>query len=212
MKTGVLTTLPSGLILKNPTSNWLLPPYIEPTKILHEVEARPVSQVIQHPTQKKLVKQKLQPAKKVLSFYNTHTGEFLRNCTFWADNKFCTQALKQISRLCRDHRSGGTHALDPQLFALLHRLMQKIESTKIVNIISGYRSPLTNNALRQQSSGVARNSYHTKGKAIDFYVHGISMKSIHKAALSLKGGGVGGYSQFVHIDTGPVRRWGMIGC
>lgn len=205
--------MPSGLLIKHPSSSWLLPPYEEPVPaVTPMIEAQPILNVTNPPARKKLIKQKLQPLKKVLSFYNTHTGEFLKNCTFWADNKFCTHALKQINRLCRDHRSGSIYALDPQLFSLLHRLMQKVESTKIVNIISGYRSPFTNKALREQSHGVARNSYHTKGKAIDFYVHGIALKSLQKAALSLKGGGVGGYSQFVHIDTGPVRRWGMIGC
>ncbi len=213
VKVGVLTSLPSGLLVKSPNPGWLLPPYEEQEQDLGLATKSQTITAASNPSSKKrLVNQKLQPIKKVLSFYNTHTGEFLKNCTFWADNKFCSQALKQISSLCRDHRSGSVHTLDPQLFALLHRLMQKVETTRIVNIISGYRSPSTNKALSKQSHGVARNSYHTKGKAIDFYVHGIPLKYLKRAALALKGGGVGGYRQFVHIDTGPVRRWGVIGC
>lgn len=59
----------------------------------------------------------------------------------------------------------------------------------------------------QQRRG--KKSYHMKGMAVDRRIGGIDLKYLHKAAKSLKGGGVGYYpkSQFVHIDTGPVRSW-----
>ncbi|HBY5428367.1 TPA: DUF882 domain-containing protein, partial [Klebsiella pneumoniae] len=67
----------------------------------------------------------------------------------------------------------------------------------------------TNDELRARSRGVAKHSYHTKGQAMDFHIEGISLSNIRKAALSMRAGGVGYYprSNFVHIDTGPVRHW-----
>ena len=76
-------------------------------------------------------------------------------------------------------------------------------------IISGYRSPKTNAALRNGSSGVAKKSLHMQGRAIDLRIPGVSHKELHRAALELRSGGVGYYpdSGFVHLDTGRVRRW-----
>ncbi len=196
IKTGIFASLPSGLLIRNQESTGILSPYIE------TVEAEKLTT----PVKKTLLK----PLKKVISFYNNHTGEFLKNCQFWADNKFCPQALTDINRLCRDHRTGSVKAIDPQLFVFLHQILAKVETTKIVNIVSGYRSLESNQHLCEKSRGVARNSYHTKGQAIDFYIHGVPTRSLYKAALSFKKGGVGGYRQFVHIDTGRVRRWGSL--
>ena len=204
LKAGVFVSLPSGLLIRDQESTSILPPYIETVETEKIVQPATIHQ----PTS--LKKNPLKPFKKVISFYNNHTGEFLKNCTFWADNKFCTQALSAINRLCRDHRTGLVKKIDPQLFIFLHQILQKIESNKIINIVSGYRSLTSNQYLCENSSGVARNSYHTKGQALDFHIHGVSNRSLYKAALSLKKGGVGGYSQFIHIDTGRVRRWGTL--
>lgn len=149
------------------------------------------------------------PVTKSVSLYNTHTGEFLRNCQFWQGDQLCPSSLAELNYFCRDHRTGDIHSIDPHLILLLHHILQALETNKLVHVVSGYRSAMTNKSLRQQSQGVARNSYHTKGQALDFYIEGHSLRSLHKAALSLKAGGVGGYNQFIHIDTGPVRRWGI---
>lgn len=78
-----------------------------------------------------------------------------------------------------------------------------------MQLISGYRSLGTNNELREHSRGVAKQSYHTKGQAMDFHIEGIQLSYIRKAALKMRAGGVGYYprSNFVHIDTGPTRAW-----
>ncbi|VDZ68857.1 FIG001587: exported protein (plasmid) [Klebsiella aerogenes] len=82
-------------------------------------------------------------------------------------------------------------------------------TNKPVQLISGYRSVDTNDELRARSRGVAKHSYHTKGQAMDFHIEGVALSNIRKAALSMRSGGVGYYprSNFVHIDTGPVRHW-----
>ena len=198
VKAGIFASLPSGLLIKNQESTGILPLSIE--------TADAEKQTLSSSAKKTLLK----PLKKVISFYNNHTGEFLKNCSFWADNKFCPQALAAINRLCRDHRTGSVKTIDPQLFIFLHQILAKVETTKIVNIVSGYRSLTSNQHLCEKSRGVARNSYHTKGQAIDFYIHGVPTRSLYKAALSFKKGGVGGYRQFIHIDTGRVRQWGSL--
>ena len=93
---------------------------------------------------------------------------------------------------------------------MVHRVCDRIGAPKSVEILSGYRSPQTNAMLRKRSSGVAKKSYHLKGKALDFRLPNQDLRKTHRAALSLKAGGVGLYSrsQFIHVDSGPVRNWG----
>lgn len=145
---------------------------------------------------------------KKLTFYNTHTGEFLKNCLFWADGKLNTQAMAELKYHFRDHRTNQEHDLDPDLIHLIHAIQNKTDSIQPIHLISGYRSPKTNAQLRSASCGVARNSQHLCGKAADIMIPGRTMKQVQQAAKSLKVGGVGRYSRFVHVDTGPVRYWG----
>ncbi len=77
------------------------------------------------------------------------------------------------------------------------------------HVISGYRSPTTNAALREQGRGVASGSLHIVGKAIDIRVPGVALTVVRGSALALGAGGVGYYprSDFVHVDVGRVRCW-----
>lgn len=146
---------------------------------------------------------------RALSLHNLHTGERLTR-TFWADGEYLIEPLADIDHVLRDHRSGDVHPIDPHLLDLLHRLRHSVDSSKPFDIISGYRSPRTNAMLRGNSSGVAKKSLHMQGKAIDVRLPGRQLSTLREAALSLKAGGVGYYSKsdFLHMDTGRVRRWG----
>jgi uncharacterized protein YcbK (DUF882 family) len=99
--------------------------------------------------------------------------------------------------------------MDPELLLLLTQLNDRLENNRELHIISGYRSPESNAKLHANSNGVAKRSLHMDAKAIDIRLPGKDLKMLHKAAMSLKGGGVGYYasSQFVHMDTGRVRYW-----
>jgi len=146
---------------------------------------------------------------RVLSFFNTHTGEKLTT-TYWAEGQYQVDGLKEIGWLLRDHRADAAHAMDPRLIDLLYAIQNRVESQhRPFHIISGYRSPQTNAKLSRHSSGVAKKSYHMQGKAIDIRVPGVDTARLRKAALSLKSGGVGYYarSNFVHLDTGRTRTW-----
>jgi len=143
-----------------------------------------------------------------LSLHHLHTGERSR-ITYWADGGYLKEGLKEINHLLRDHRTGDRHRMDPALLDLLHAVQQKIGCSGEFHVISGYRSPKTNRMLHNKSSGVAKRSLHMDGKAIDIRLSGCDIKQLHRAAKSLKVGGVGLYtgSNFVHVDTGRVRYW-----
>ena len=147
------------------------------------------------------------PARE-LSFYNTHTGEKL-SATYWSDGGYLDDGIEEISWLLRDHRAGVAGQMDPKLFDLLYQLQTRIDSAAEFHVISGYRSPATNKMLARQSSGVAKRSYHMLGQAVDIRLPGFDTAQLRKAAVALKGGGVGYYagSDFVHLDVGRVRYW-----
>jgi uncharacterized protein YcbK (DUF882 family) len=145
---------------------------------------------------------------RALSFHNLHTGEQLTR-TYWADGRYLAEPLAEIDHLLRDHRTGDVHPMDPGLLDLLYQLQHKVGSHSPFEIISGYRSPKTNNLLRSNSGGVAKKSLHMRGKAVDIRLPGRDLARLRKAALALRGGGVGYYpkSNFLHVDTGRIRYW-----
>jgi uncharacterized protein YcbK (DUF882 family) len=149
-----------------------------------------------------------QPAERTLRLYNTHTGESLKS-VFWAEGQFQPEALQDINRLLRDHRNNQIKQMDPQLLVLLDKVASQFGDQHVLHVISGYRSPETNAMLHEHTSGVAKHSLHIEGKAIDVRLPGTDLASLHKAAVSARGGGVGYYpaSDFVHMDTGRVRYW-----
>ena len=148
------------------------------------------------------------PHERSLRFYNTHTGESLRS-VFWAEGQFDRDALDDINRLLRDHRSNTVAPIDRDLLVLLNKVSTQFGNNNVIHVISGYRSPETNRKLAAASGGVARHSLHLEGKAIDVRFPGHNLDGLRKAALAQRRGGVGYYpdSQFVHLDTGRVRSW-----
>lgn len=145
---------------------------------------------------------------RVLSFAHTHTGECLK-VEYFDGGGYVPDALSTVNHFLRDFRTGAVHPIDEDLLDLLHNLRGLTATSKPFQVISGYRSPQTNEMLRQLSEGVAAGSLHMKGQAIDIRLSDIPLGTLRKAALSVKRGGVGFYphSDFVHIDTGRVRAW-----
>ncbi len=143
-----------------------------------------------------------------LALVNLHTGESV-DTVYWEEGQYHAEALAELNHLLRDHRSGELHPTDPNLLDLLSALQAKTGNNKHWEIISAFRSESTNAKLRKTTNGVARKSYHCLGKAMDVRLPGTALKDLRSAALSLKTGGVGYYptSNFIHVDTGPVRRW-----
>tara|TARA_R110002124_G_scaffold64985_2_gene177817 strand:- start:630756 stop:631409 length:654 start_codon:yes stop_codon:yes gene_type:complete len=144
-----------------------------------------------------------------LNFRNLHTGETFSGA-YRVGDQYLVGALNQVNTVLRDFRTGDVHTIDPQLMDIVYTLKRLSgKAGDDFEIISGYRSPKTNAMLRGASSGVAKKSYHMKGQAIDLRLPGVSTAHLRDIAKSLKAGGVGFYasSNFVHLDTGPVRSW-----
>ena len=142
-----------------------------------------------------------------------HTGERIALPALAATAQVAPPAslLQRVSRFLRDHYSGDVTTMDPGLLAQLQSLQQMLRTDSTIEIISGYRSPATNERLRRRGGGgVASRSLHLVGRALDIRFTGVPLADVRDAALSLRAGGVGYYakSNFVHIDTGRVRRWG----
>lgn len=148
-------------------------------------------------------------SERSLSLLNTHTGERLKEVVYWEKGLYIPDALQDINYVLRDHRTDEVHKIDPSTLDLMAAISRKIDAKRPFEIISGYRSPQTNQYLRSASGGVAKNSYHIQGKAVDLRLPGVPLKTVRNAALSLRKGGVGYYprSNFVHIDSGAVRTW-----
>ena len=148
------------------------------------------------------------PRIRSVAFDNLHTGEHLK-VDYWVDGRYLQDALGAVDRVLRDFRTGETHSIDPRLLDLLVALSGRLGTREPFQVISGYRSPQTNAMLHSESAGVAAHSLHMQGMAIDLRVADRALSSVHAAAVSLRGGGVGYYprSDFVHIDIGRVRYW-----
>lgn len=143
-----------------------------------------------------------------LRFTNIHTGESFSG-TYRAGNKYLPDAFEEINHVLRDFRTGEVFPIDPRALDILYMVHRKTGKGGPIQVLSGYRSPKTNNMLRNASTGVARNSLHLSGQAIDFRMAGVSTRGLRDIAKNIRAGGVGYYprSDFVHVDTGRVRFW-----
>ena len=143
-----------------------------------------------------------------LSLVNFNTKEEL-TVTYWSNGSYHRSALDQLNQFLRDSRDAGTTEMDPLLFDVLWHTTRISGYSGQVEVLSAFRSPESNAWLASVSRGVARDSQHINGNAMDIRFPGVPVFRIRQAARSLNMGGVGFYprSGFVHIDTGPVRYW-----
>ena len=146
-----------------------------------------------------------------LRFFHTHTGERL-DVVYRRGDQYIPEALDELDRYLRDHRTGDVRHFDPRLFDLLYDLTASLDdSGGEIDVICGYRTPWSNEFLRARSphTGVAQHSLHMQAEAIDIRLPGIPTTKLRDAALRLHRGGVGYYrsSDFVHVDVGRVRHW-----
>jgi len=144
-----------------------------------------------------------------LALVHTHTGEQI-DVVYAVDERYVPAAMAALNRLLRDHYTGEVGTIDPKVFDQLHRVQQLLGGAKAFEVISGYRCPATNARLRAtRGGGVAKNSLHLEGRAIDVRLPGMPLTELRDAARSMQAGGVGFYprEQFVHLDTGRLRTW-----
>ena len=149
------------------------------------------------------------PKPRILTFRNINTGERLSG-EFSAQKGFSSAILKKLDHFMRDKRTNQVRRMDPNLFQKFYNIQSNLGLRNAeIEVICGYRSAATNAMRHRQSSGVASNSYHIRGQAIDFRIDGVPLAKVRDAVDALQNGGVGFYprSNFVHMDTGPVRTW-----
>jgi uncharacterized protein YcbK (DUF882 family) len=143
-----------------------------------------------------------------LRFYHTHTAEKL-DVVYHENGTYLPDALGELNYLLRDFRSDEVVSIDPGLLDFLYAAQRRLDSNGTFEIISAYRSPATNEMLRRKGGGVAKRSMHLVGKAIDVRLTDADTRDLRGVGIQLARGGVGYYerSNFVHLDTGRVRRW-----
>ena len=149
------------------------------------------------------------PTARALAMSHTHTRERIE-LVYSVAQDYVPEALGTLNHFLRDHYSGEVGRMHPPLFDVLYELRQALGRTGPYEIISGYRCPATNDKLRNtRGGGVAKQSLHMEGRAVDVRLPGVPLAELRDAALSLRAGGVGYYpdSGFVHLDTGRVRSW-----
>lgn len=142
-------------------------------------------------------------------FRQAHTGETFDG-VYRIGNTYLPEAFERINYVLRDHRTGEVFPMDPHVIDIMTMVHRKTGTKRPIDIYSGYRSPRTNAGLRGRSRGVAKNSFHMYGQALDMHIDGYSTAKLRNIARSLRAGGVGYYprSQFIHVDTGDIRSWG----
>ena len=147
---------------------------------------------------------------RILSLHAPNMGETLRMVYWTPTDGYIEESLDALSYLMRDRYNNQVKRMDTKLIDTLYALQIQMEPRQPIHVLSGYRSPETNAMMRERSRGVARNSMHLHAKAVDIRMPDRDFNQMHRAAVSLEAGGVGRYnsSRFVHLDTGPVRRWG----
>lgn len=145
-----------------------------------------------------------------LKLYFVHTGE-KAVITFKRNGRFDPKGLQELNRFLRDWRRNEPTRMDPRLFDLVWEVYRRVGASDYIHVVSAYRSPNTNGMLRSRTKGVAKNSQHMLGKAMDFFIPGVKLATLRETAMKLQVGGVGFYptsgSPFVHLDVGGVRAW-----
>lgn len=145
---------------------------------------------------------------RILKFFHTHTLKSLE-VTYYKGGLYLLEPMEELRDFLADWRTGEKKPIDPKLMDILWEIQRVTGNTNTFEVISAYRSEKTNSLLRNRSNGVAKKSQHILGKAIDVRLRGMKTRELRDIALKLKLGGVGYYrkSDFVHVDTGRVRRW-----
>ncbi|MEQ1954217.1 DUF882 domain-containing protein [Mesorhizobium yinganensis] len=147
---------------------------------------------------------------RTLKLYFIHTKE-KAEITFKRNGRYDQAGLNKINNFLRDWRRNEPTKMDPRLLDLVWSVYQSVGARDYINVVSAYRSPATNSMLRGRSRGVAKKSQHMLGKAMDFYIPGVSLKKLRETGMKMQVGGVGYYprsgSPFVHMDVGSVRHW-----
>jgi uncharacterized protein YcbK (DUF882 family) len=145
-----------------------------------------------------------------LRLVNAHTGETF-NGPYRDEVGPIPAAMEDLSSFLRDFHSGETIQYDVAVLDFLADVMAAVGAEK-ATVLSAYRTRETNEMLARTTFGVADNSQHIYGRALDFYLPA-RLDVAMETARAMQRGGVGWYpdSHFIHLDSGPLRNWDLGG-
>lgn len=140
---------------------------------------------------------------KLVNLYNTWTDEWLA-----VEPGGASPPQATVDRFLRDHFTNKPNPMEPKLLGILMSAAAKFGSDQVM-VVSAFRHPKYNLILRKKGHQVARDSQHTHGNAVDFFIPRVTTQQLHEWAKAQGIGGVGLYlgSGFVHMDTGKIRFW-----
>jgi uncharacterized protein YcbK (DUF882 family) len=143
-----------------------------------------------------------------ISLKHAHTGESFSGA-YRVGDKYLPEAFERLNYVLRDFRTNEIFPMDPRVVDIISLVQVRTKTGKPLEVLSGYRSPKTNSMLRHESRGVAKNSFHMYGQAMDIRMPEYNTGRLRKIAMDIHAGGVGYYprSNFVHVDTGKYRTW-----
>ena len=108
-----------------------------------------------------------------LRLYHLHTGERI-DVVYRIGDQYLPNAVAELDHFLRDHRTNDVKDYDVKEFDLLHDLLVKLgHPDHEIDIVCGYRTPWSNNYLREHGHGVAEHSQHMEAKAIDIRIPGV---------------------------------------
>jgi uncharacterized protein YcbK (DUF882 family) len=144
-----------------------------------------------------------------LSLYNIHTEEKLTVNYRKESGEYDPEALKALNWILRCHYTNLVANIDIAVLEIVNLVDKLIGGSRMIHVISGFRSKAYNELLAREGHHVARHSLHMLGKAIDLRIPDVDLFNIRETALDLQLGGVGYYpkSDFVHLDSGRFRFW-----
>ncbi|MEO0391902.1 MAG: DUF882 domain-containing protein [Pseudomonadota bacterium] len=149
------------------------------------------------------------PSTRGLWLYNKNTKEHVR-VAHVRRGYYDLRALKQLDWALRDHHVDRYRPINRRLYDVLYVTQARFGRDRPLVVTSGYRTRQTNEKLAEYIPGVARNSLHIAGAAVDFQIPERNPKTICQFLNELSIGGVGRYSNHVHLDVGDVRQWSRV--
>lgn len=135
---------------------------------------------------------------------------------YWRDGELIQSAYQDLCHLMRDVNGKETIAIDPKLFETLWGTQAFVARYGIdtpLEILSGYRTPASNQKLREAGVPAARQSLHMEGRAADIRLANLNSEVLGGLVRSFRQGGVGFYYRsgpkggWIHTDTGLNRTW-----
>jgi uncharacterized protein YcbK (DUF882 family) len=139
---------------------------------------------------------------------NFHTGEERKVRFRGADGSYSAQAIAELRTLFRSRGDDRTADVSLRLIEVLDYVQDRFKPGEML-LMSGYRSPEYNAAIRDRGAQAAKSSLHTEGLAADVRFIGLDQRKLWLDIRELGCCGAGYYKtgQFLHLDVGRPRFW-----